>query len=250
MFIRENKITAKNDRELLVSFDLEWTKNYKIKNGNRPFCFSFVFFSLEDIPDDIEELGFGFCSYYIETVQEEKNLVEYADVELKKFINSKAVIVGHQLSSDISVLLNFDEFHSTPNFSNLRRLWHRRKQETQQTKIFDTRYDLNSMLNEKSRRLVDVCAEFQLDVTQPELKGSMTKMHNYYMEKKDISTLERLAVLNLRHGLSAAILYSYYRNPQRKVKPVNVNRIIHRNLSLYYKYGDCRIKTHLITFLI
>lgn len=36
-----------NDRDLknykCISLDTEWTKNYKIKNGNKPFAFSIIF---------------------------------------------------------------------------------------------------------------------------------------------------------------------------------------------------------------
>jgi hypothetical protein len=62
------------------------------------------------------------------------------------------------------------------------------------------------MLGGVSRRLVDVCADLRLDVTQPELRGtSMTALHRRWLETGDTSAREKISVLNLRHSLSTAL---------------------------------------------
>lgn len=56
-----------------------------------------------------------------------------------------------------------------------------------------------------SRRLVDVCTELGLDVTQPELRGtSMTALHRTRLETGDNEARAKISVLNVRHSLSTA----------------------------------------------
>jgi len=45
---------------LWASIDVEWTKNYRIKNGNRPFCYSLVYVAVPSTaaPVDLDELPF------------------------------------------------------------------------------------------------------------------------------------------------------------------------------------------------
>ena len=233
MIIKEKKIPVANT--IIVSYDLEWTKNYKIKNGNKPFCFSFVYFDLSTSIKDLESLDFGFCSYYIEKNEEIPDLIKISDDILSDFLKKKCIILGHQISSDISVLVNHSP-EITPKFQELKELWHKRKTETEYPVIFDTRYDLDRMLENKSRRLVDVCTELNLDVRQPELKGSMTKMHNDFIENGKTELMEKLSVLNIRHSLSAAILYLYYNLEAKEIPYLNINKVVKSNLSPYYDY--------------
>lgn len=222
---------------IIASFDLEWTKNYKQKNANKPFCFSFVYFSANIHHLMIEPcLDFGFISRYIEDPDELPELVSVADNILSKFLKNADVIVGHQLSSDIGVILN-TRLPYARRFRQLKHYWRKRKERPGNSiRIFDTRYDINSLIQGTSRRLVDVCKEFSLDVTQPELLGSMTKMQNMYFKTRDISIMEKLSVLNLRHSLSSALLYYYYNHEMIPPEQVNVNRIVHRNLKQHYEY--------------
>lgn len=222
-------------RRLLVSFDLEWTKNYKIKNGNKPFCFSFVYVNADKLPSNLEELKFGYISYYVDRIGEEFELIDVADRILANFLNEKSLIVGHQLSSDISVLLNYSK--DTPEeFIQLKEFWHSRKADKSMARVLDTRYDLGAMLKNKSRRLVDVCTELNLDVSQPELKGSMTKMQNEFIDFGTEIIMEKLSILNLRHSLSALILCYYYLEDNTNPTPLNVNDIMYRNLKGKYAY--------------
>jgi hypothetical protein len=69
----------------------------------------------------------------------------------------------------------------------------------------DTRFDAGHLLCDTSRRLVDVCGELDLDVTQPELaRKSMTALHRDWLTRADTEARERVTVLNLRHSLSTA----------------------------------------------
>src|SRR5262245_22444513 len=52
----------------VASIDVEWTKNYRIKNGNRPFCYSIVWLDLphQNTPTDLDGAVFGWTSVYVE----------------------------------------------------------------------------------------------------------------------------------------------------------------------------------------
>ena len=217
--------------------DFEWTKNYKIKNGNKPFCFSFVFCKSSDLLNGAEDkLMFDFILNYIENFDEIPILINNANSILKRIMEKNYILVGHQLSSDISVAINNSKNNNSDNIKILRAKWKKRKNAGIDThlKIFDTRFDLGSFLIGKSRRLVDVCQECNLDVTQPELKSSMTKMQNIFFEKHDLSIMEKLSVLNIRHSLSSTLLYHLYSKQERLDKCFNVNKALFNNLRKYF----------------
>lgn len=236
------KILTISNQDLLVSFDLEWTKNYKIKNGNQPFCFSFIFFPLSIILTAAEkQLNFGFYIRYAESKNDIPNLIKEANKILGEFLSfkRKITIVGHQLSSDISVILNCAGEENTDNFSRLKSFWQNRKQLSstkQKIQVFDSRYDLDILLKKKSRRLVDVCRECRLKVAQPEIIFSMTKMQNDFYKSGDKGIMEKLSILNIRHSLSAAILFLLYKERRIPKKAINVNRILYRNTADYFEY--------------
>ena len=89
--------------------------------------------------------------------------------------------------------------------------WRRRHQEPSRVPRFlDTRYDTGHILACGSRRLVDVCADLRLEVTQPELRGtSMTALHRRWLERAETSAREKITVLNLRHALSTALVAAH-----------------------------------------
>jgi hypothetical protein len=91
--------------------------------------------------------------------------------------------------------------------AGLRTSWHQRRlPECARPLIVDTRYDIGHLLAGASRRLVDVCGELHLDVTQPELRGtSMTALHRRWTQADDVEAREKITVLNLRHSLSTAL---------------------------------------------
>lgn len=224
-------LAAGQSAELVVGFDLEWMKNFRVANGNRPFCFSFVYVCPLSFRADVEaNLRFGLVSKYIEDGDETPRLLQAIDSILQEFSDRENVtIVGHQLSSDISVILNISQ-SDLPGVSRLRCQWRQRKRDQSQVRVFDTRYDLDHVLTGKSRRLVDVCVECNLDVTQPEIGSSMTDMQRRYLETGDRSLMEKLAVVNIRHSLSAVLLYGLCSSAGRLPSRVNVNQILYNNI--------------------
>jgi hypothetical protein len=232
----DRKISSKG--EMIFSFDLEWTKNYRIKNGNQPFCFSLVYFPAKTDLSNVEAgLEFGFCLRYVENRQEQDCLIQEAEEAISGVRGKSGLFVGHQLSSDISVLLRQGGL-SFAGIHSLQDAWRQRKSGSKfgGLSVFDTRYDLDSMLKRKSRRLVDVCQELRLDVSQPEIDSSMTKMQNDFYSLGDKAIMERLSVLNIRHSLSAALLSDFFLTGTRPSKKINVNRVLQRNLAGRFEY--------------
>lgn len=227
---------------IVVGFDLEWTKNYKIKNGNKPFCFSFVFFPSDVTLSTVEEqLDFGFYLRYTKRENDIEDLIREANRIFGYFLDYSGAItiVGHQISSDISVILNCPSGKQKNNFIRLKTLWQERKHilsKKNNLEVFDSRYDLETLLKEKSRRLVDVCEECRLKVTQPEINSSMTKMQNDFYASGEKNIMEKLSILNIRHSLSAAILFLMHRDKRKIIRAINVNRILHRNLASQFDY--------------
>lgn len=69
---------------------------------------------------------------------------------------------------------------------------------------------------------------------------SMTKMQNDFYVSGDKQIMEKLSVLNIRHSLSAAILFLAQHENRIAKGVINVNRILHRNLTNHFDYvnGD------------
>ena len=82
-----------DDKELkkykCISLDTEWTKNYKIKNGNKPFAFSIIFFNEDIDTKDIinESLEFKFISVYVDNDEEFPILINL----LNKYLDNKKI---------------------------------------------------------------------------------------------------------------------------------------------------------------
>ena len=216
---------------VLHSFDLEWTKNFRRRNASRPFCFSRVSLSLDD-PLHSSGIAFSVHAAYAEAETEVSDLIENAEASLATALRSqRAVLTGHQLSSDLSVLVRTSEKPLAAT-ARARDLWHTRREIG--GRVVDTRYDIDT--RETSRRLVDVCNEFAFDVTQPEFGSrSMTTLQNEFWRTRSEDILERLAILNIRHSLSTALLCIVARRGIRR-KRINVNRLIYENLRPHFTY--------------
>ncbi len=102
------------------------------------------------------------------------------------------------------------------------------------------------MLGCTSRRLVDVCTDLGLDVTQPELRGSMTAMHRAWLATHDPELRERLTVLNLRHSLSTALVALYALGMVRWPRGFNVNRLLYQQLAGRYAWLDSPVFQRLL----
>jgi len=229
----------------VCSFDLEWTKNYKISNGSRPFCYSFVSLKYdknkkEKIFDN--EISFSVLAGYVSNGADEAALISDIEGEFKNVIRNNDIIVGHQLTSDLSVIASRAQ-QDIASVNHVYDLWRTRNypllnEDRTAPRVFDTRYDAGHILTGKSRRLVDVCEEISLAVSQPELVGSMTKMQNKYLESGDVFIMERLATMNIRHSLSAALVCLYSQGYVHWDGIFNVNVAIRNNLSKTINYID------------
>jgi hypothetical protein len=235
---------------LLVGFDVEWTKNYKMKNANRAFCFSLVSVQAEE-PCHVNalehSLEFGFVLGYVESEEECRQLCWDANRAVSAILSPSNVVVGHQFSSDISILLACSE-EQLLAVETLQQAWRARHQnlERRVINVFDTRYDLSTSKDAESNKLVNVCPAWNLVVTQPEIKGSMTKMQRDFYQKQTPLILEKIAVLNLRHSLSSILLYLFHRYG-RPASPVNINTILYQNLYERFAYVRSQSFTALLT---
>jgi hypothetical protein len=204
-FDRPDRLFGVPER-FVVTLDVEWTKNYKIRNGSRPFCYSLVLLRWPEPDADLNSYPttFGFKSVYVSHAEDEAALIAELDRDLQAWLASDSVLAGHQLSSDLTVvkaaagaqLVGVDATYE---------LWQARRNGT--ARVFDTRYDVDHLPLGASRRLVDVCSDLKLDVTQPELvRGSMTKLQRDFLESRDELLREQLLTLNVRHSLSTALV--------------------------------------------
>lgn len=183
-------------------------------------------------------MEFGVFLRYVDTASELKSLLAEAARALGSLPNRETTVVGHQLSSDIGVAMSCCSREDKTSFRTLKHCWTNRRYGYSggQFDVFDTRYDMDSFLSRPSRRLVDVCGECNMDVSQPELSWSMTHMQKRFMETGDSSIREKLAILNIRHSLSTAILYLAFASNAKPSKVLNVNRIIYNNLRGDFAY--------------
>jgi hypothetical protein len=217
---------ASAGRAILASVDVEWTKNYTIRNGNQPFCYSAVYVGLPDGDRaDMSAASFEFTSVYLEPGEPAAALAARADAMLREILATSDIITGHQLCADLAVLASVaaGEPHS---LRDARAAWHGRRG-TSPARVIDTRYDVGHLLAGASRRLVDVATELALDVTQPELRGtSMTALHRTWLEKSDHAARERISVLNLRHSLSTGLIALLAAGRGGWAGTLNVNELI------------------------
>jgi len=214
---------------ILASVDVEWTKNYRVRNGNVPFCYSVTWVALPapGVPVSLAETGFTCTSAYVEGTAETGDLIASADGALAEVIEHADLVVGHQLCSDLAVL-GHAAGRPPPAVTALRAAWHQRGPAAGGgPRVVDTRYDIGHVLSGTSRRLVDVCADLGLDVTQPELRGtSMTALHRRWTEAGDTAAREKISVLNLRHSLSTALAALRASGADRREGGLNVNRML------------------------
>ena len=214
---------------LWASIDVEWTKNFRIKNGNRPFCYSVVYAALPSsgYSVDLTELPFSYISGYVENPDETAALLASANDAVSTAFAAADHVTGHQFTSDLGVLANASP-EPLDAVATARKTWrNRRDGDLPERRVIDTRYDTDHLLACKSRRLVDVCTELRLDVTQPELgTKSMTALHRAYLENGSVEARERVSVLNLRHSVSTALVAFRVTGRAGWSGTLNVNRLL------------------------
>ncbi len=213
----------------VAAVDVEWSKNYRVKNGNIPFCYSVIWLSVPAscTPVNLDGAAFSYTSVYVDNPAETQDLIASAGSALARVLDRADLVTGHQLCSDLATLARAAG-HPPDTVSKLRAAWHQRQlPASSQPRIIDTRYDIGNLLSGTSRRLVDVCAELRLDVTQPELRGtSMTALHRRWTETGDSGAREKISVLNLRHSLSTALAAIYTAGIGRWEPGLNVNQML------------------------
>ena len=218
----------------LAAIDVEWSKNYRIRGGNVPFCYSVIWLLLpaDHTSTDLGTGRFWYASAYVEKTSECAELVARADAALECLLEHASLITGHQLCSDLAVLSAAATAPQPPAIAAAATAWRQRRQDTSgQPRFLDTRYDTGHILTCQSRRLVDVCADLRLDVTQPELRGtSMTALHRRWLDLGDTAAREKITVLNLRHSLSTALVAARAAELARWQPGLNVNRLLAREL--------------------
>ncbi|MFE4667180.1 hypothetical protein ACFRI7_27130 [Streptomyces sp. NPDC056716] len=191
----------------IASIDVEWTKNYRVKNGQRPFCFSVTWLDLPTShTPDLANAPYEWTSAYVDEPGEMDTLIRHAAAAVAAAEQTAAVITGHQFCADLSVLEANAPTDAIPSLQRARQRWRQRRDAApDENHYVDTRYDAGHLLTGTSRRLVDVCTALGLDVTQPELrKTSMPAWHRRWIETGEPEGRERVSVLNLRHSLSTA----------------------------------------------
>ncbi|MGA5127711.1 hypothetical protein ACPCAG_30970 [Streptomyces pseudogriseolus] len=214
----------------VASIDVEWTKNYKIKNGQRPFCYSVAWLDLPaDRTPDLSTTPFEWTSVYVDEPGEMDALIRHAAACVASAAETATIITGHQFCADLSVLQANAPTDAVPILEAAREQWRQRRDaDPESSHYVDTRYDAGHLLTGTSRRLVDVCTELGLDVTQPELlKKSMPAWHRSWVEDGDAEGRERVSVLNLRHSVSTAYVAALTAGlAQRPDTGLNVNQVL------------------------
>ena len=227
---------------LLAAVDVEWTKNYRVKGGNVPFCYSVVYLAVpdRDRPVDLDDAVFWWTTAYVEHPDETPELIGLADAELRTVLDAADRLAGHQFTSDLAVLAAAAGKSTVPAVSAARGVWRARRGDgLPERRAIDTRYDVDHVLCCASRRLVDVCATLDLDVTQPELRGtSMTAMHRAWLDAGDDELRERITVLNLRHSLSTGLVALRATGRGRWGGVLNVNRLLNAGLAGRFAWLD------------
>jgi hypothetical protein len=222
---------------LVAAVDVEWSKNYRIRGGNIPFCYSAVWLSLPHSggATSLDKSPFWYTAAYVQDANETKDLVAAANQTLTGLLGRADLIAGHQLSSDLAVLAAAAG-EPLSGVAAARTAWQERRLAIGgRQRVLDTRYDAGHVLACVSRRLVDVCADLRLDVTQPELRGtSMTALHRRWLEAGNLSAREKIAVLNLRHSLSTALVAAHAAGLGSWQPGLNVNRLLAAELGESY----------------
>jgi hypothetical protein len=192
---------------LAAAIDVEWSKNYRVKGGSVPFCYSLAWLALPARPavTSAADAQVWYASAYVEHGAETPALAAAAGDALTTAAAGADLIAGHQMCSDLAVLAAASPHRALADAVSA---WRNRQTAPDAApRWLDTRYDSGQLLSGSSRRLVDICAELQLDVTQPELRGtSMTALHRRWLDNADALAREKITILNLRHSLSTALI--------------------------------------------
>ncbi|GCB51541.1 hypothetical protein [Streptomyces sp. NL15-2K] len=145
---------------------------------------------------DLGEMPFEWTSVYVEGPDEMDELIRQAAATVAAAADTARIITGHQFCADLAVLQANAPTDAIPALQAARAQWRQRRDADLNVGHYvDTRYDAGHLLTGASRRLVDVCTELGLDVTQPELrKASMPVWHRRWIEDGEEEGRERVSV--------------------------------------------------------
>ena len=187
----------------------------------------------------VDAARFWYRSAYVENTGQTADLVAAAGATLASLLRHGGLIAGHQLCSDLAVLAAATG-RPPPAVTAAATAWRQRRQAAVgAVRILDTRYDAGHVVACASRRLVDMCTDLGLDVTQPELRGtSMTALHRRWLDHGEASAREKISVLNLRHTLSTALIAARAAGLARWQPGLNVNRLLAAGLGGTFGWLD------------
>jgi hypothetical protein len=81
---------------IMAAVDVEWTKNYRVKNGNTPFCYSVVWLTVPEsgTPVNLDGAEFSYTSAYVEDLAETQDLIASADTVLARILDQAGLVAG------------------------------------------------------------------------------------------------------------------------------------------------------------
>jgi hypothetical protein len=81
---------------IMAAVDVEWTKNYRVKNGNTPFCYSVVWLAVPEsgTPVNLDGAEFSYTSAYVEDLAETQDLIASADTVLARILDQAGLVAG------------------------------------------------------------------------------------------------------------------------------------------------------------
>lgn len=225
-------------KELIVSIDTEWAKNWSSKEKFVPFCITIHSVYLQDIQNeiiDIDNLNMESELYFRSKRDTTQDFIDRVEKMLEKYINNDGVtLIGHQLSSDLHTLVQCSQ-KKLDNVEYLIQQFKVRKSKKGQIhnennfKVADTRYDIkNRILGDEKLR--NVSLRLKIFAIQTELdKMSLTKMYNTYLEDYDLQKMQKLQTMNWRHAFQTSLVWlvdSVYSNKVLYNKKFNLDFLV------------------------
>jgi len=229
---------------LVASIDVGWTRDHRVLDGHRAYCYSIIWLILPASPEPITldaGLAFDYTSVYLDHHDERPQLVAAAAADLDAALNHADLIAGHQLPSDLAALratatadINTGAV-VPPAVTAAQHAWRQRRTDPAR-RIVDARFDTDHVLFNASRQLVDICAELDLDVAEAELTDTtVAALNRAWLVRRDSQAREQVTVLNLRTCLATAYVALRAAGLATWHHPLNVNAMLSAQLD--YQLG-------------
>ena len=197
---------------IMAAVDVEWSKNYRVPNGNVPFCYSVIWLSVpaSSRRRSLDRPVSATRRYTWRTLRKLKTCQPAPTGPFAMSSAPAGLIAGHQLCSDLAVLANTATARRTP-WRRCARPGGSGGRPPDPSHRSSTPATTSATCSAASAAASSTCAATCcLDVTQPELRGtSMTALHRRWLQAGDVQAREKISVLNLRHSLSTALAALY-----------------------------------------